>query len=335
MAVAADGTPVEETAGVADGSKVIYGADGRRDLYQLKGPNGQILRNLAGSTVALFHAARVKIKGDPKIATLGLAPYGTQRMCKDEPFYDQESGAFCSGSLVAPDIIMTAGHCITSEEDCKNAKFVFGFAVTEKDRLPRTVPVSEVYGCAKLLGRDQVIRGADWALIKLDRRVENHAPLPISRTGEIKNGTKLFVIGHPSGLPTKIAGGASVRNANLVDYFVANLDTYRGNSGSAVFNAVSGKIEGILVEGEQDFEVRPDELCIQSKRCPEDGCRGEDVTKISVVAGMIPMEGTVHASSARLQASVAQVPARFFTGMNSGRMSEAHIAQAADRPARW
>ena len=300
LTAVANGVPSGES-GV--GPKVIYGTDDRKDLYQITGPNAPMLRGLAGSTVALFHAARVKIKGDPKTAVLGLAPYGTQRMCKDEPFYDQESGAFCSGSLVAPDMIMTAGHCITSEEDCKSSKFVFGFAVVEEGRLPQTVPVSEVYGCAKLIGRAQAVRGADWALIKLDRRVANHAPLQINRADDLKNGAKLFVIGHPSGLPTKIAGGGSVRNASLVDYFEAVLDTYKGSSGSAVFNAVTGKIEGILVEGEQDFELRPGQNCVQSKRCAEDACRGEDVTKISVVAGMIPME-----PSARLQSSAAKAP---------------------------
>ena len=36
-------------------------------------------------------------------------------------------------------------------------------------------------------------------------------------------------------------------------YFTANLDTYRGNSGSPVFNAITHKVEGVLVRGEQDF----------------------------------------------------------------------------------
>ena len=46
--------------------------------------------------------------------------------------------------------------------------------------------------------------------------------------------TPLVVIGHPSGLPTKIADGAWVRNNESEYYFVTNLDTFGGNSGSAV-----------------------------------------------------------------------------------------------------
>lgn len=36
----------------------------------------------------------------------------------------------------------------------------------------------------------------------------------------------------PAGLPTKIAGGATMRDASPNGYYVANLDTYGGNSGS-------------------------------------------------------------------------------------------------------
>src|SRR5208282_5244757 len=129
-----------------------------------------------------------------------------------EPFFEQGTGAFCSGSLVAPDIIMTAGHCVPSAEECASIKFVFGFAVKQKGVLPTSVPAGEVYGCKELIGREQIGTGADWALVRLDRKVAGHEPLKLNLTGKIENKTEVLVIGHPSGLPTKIAGGAHVRD---------------------------------------------------------------------------------------------------------------------------
>jgi len=83
-------------------------------------------------------------------------------------------------------------------------------------------------------------------------------------------------------LPVKLSGGAAVRNLmGEVGYFTANLDTYGGNSGSAVFNNVTGEIEGVLVRGETDF-VRQGN-CRISYVCENNGCRGEDVTKASYV----------------------------------------------------
>jgi len=262
--------------------QVIYGSDDRIDLYQT---NNSTLRSMADSTVALMQASTVKTEG--AVSKLLTTPYGTgMGLCKEEPFYDQVTAAFCSGSLVAPDVIMTAGHCITSEASCAGTKFVFGFAVTEKDKMPASVPTKEVYGCKQLLGREQVNNGADWALIKLDRTVSGHKPLKLNLTGVIANKTPIVVIGHPAGLPTKIAGGSEVRDASLNGYFTANLDRYGGNSGSAVFNARNGLIEGILVRGENDYVYRGS--CRVSQVCSDEGCRGEDVTKVSAFSDKLP-----------------------------------------------
>jgi hypothetical protein len=147
------------------------------------------------------------------------------------------------------------------------------------DADPTAVPASDVFSCAAVLGRHYDEEGADWALVRLDRPASPRRPLATRTSGEAAAGEPLFVIGHPSGLPTKIAGGAAVRDASARDFFTANLDTYGGNSGSAVFGARTGLVEGILARGEDDFAARGD--CRVSKRCPDDGCRGEAVTRIS------------------------------------------------------
>lgn len=285
-------------------TKVIYGDDGRIDLWQTDDAR---LKKMAGATVALFEAAGVSPDGER--AKLSTQIYGERMgLCPEEPFFEQPMGAFCSGSLVAPDVIMTAGHCVTSQENCAGIKFVFGFAVTEKGAKPSSVPAGDVYGCKELIGREQDGAGADWALVRLDRRVEGREPLKLNLTGKIEEKTPVLVIGHPAGLPTKIAGGANVRDASKPGFFVANLDTYGGNSGSAVFNAETGLVEGILVRGEQDYVYNGS--CRVSNKCPNDGCRGEDVTKITNVADKIPAaahESRVAALKPRLASMVASL----------------------------
>lgn len=66
-------------------------------------------------------------------------------------------------------------------------------------------------------------------------------------------------------------------------FFSANLDTFQGNSGSAVFNAETGMIEGILVRGEEDFIPNQAEMCIEANKCANDKCRGEDVTRLTAI----------------------------------------------------
>ena len=45
---------------------------------------------------------------------------------------------------------------------------------------------------------------------------------------------------------------AEVLKNDGLTWFMANLDSFEGNSGSAVFNELTGEVEGILVRGKPD-----------------------------------------------------------------------------------
>ncbi len=264
---------------------VIYGQDGRQDVYQAS----EALKLLADSTVALIKNSELTQQGASTLIA-GESFAQSYQLCSSEKFREQNTSAFCSGSLVSPDTIITAGHCITSQSDCVNTSFVFGFAVKSAGVLPTQVNSSEVYRCREIVSRVLENSGTDYAVIKLDRAVTNHAVLKVRRSGEASVGDPLLVIGHPVGLPTKITTGGKVRSTANDKYYVTNLDTYGGNSGSAVFNAQTLEIEGILVRGEQDFVYQGG--CNVSKVCTEDSCRGEDVTRISQLRQYIPESST-------------------------------------------
>lgn len=264
---------------------VIYGQDGRQDVYQASAA----LKLLADSTVALIKNSDLTQQGASTLIA-GESFAQSYQLCSSEKFREQNTSAFCSGSLVGPDTIITAGHCITSQSDCVNTSFVFGFAVKSAGVLPTQVSSSEVYRCREIVARVLENSGTDYAVIKLDRAVTNHAVLKVRRSGEASVGDPLLVIGHPVGLPTKITTGGKVRSTANDKYYVTNLDTYGGNSGSAVFNAQTLEIEGILVRGEQDFVSQGG--CNVSKVCSDDSCRGEDVTRISQLRQYIPQDST-------------------------------------------
>ncbi|MHB0996304.1 MAG: trypsin-like serine peptidase [Elusimicrobiales bacterium] len=288
--------PQPDAAFGDDGSKSIYGADDRLDYYQAPADR----KVLADSVVSLWSSRWVKAEnGNSKLFTASLQ--NAMGLCPGEPFGDQPVGAFCSGTLVGEDLVMTAGHCITDEAKCADTKLVFGFAATAAGRYNTAVPSSDVYTCKKIVKRDltegfltslfhNLVNGGpgpDYAVIQLDRKVTGRKPLPINKGGKVKTGDPLFVIGHPVGLPVKVAGSANVRSTEPKYFYLADLDTFGGNSGSAVFNAKTNKIEGILVRGDRDFEPGP-AGCNVTTRMPQNGGRGEAVTKIFVVEKYIP-----------------------------------------------
>ncbi len=262
-------------------AEVIYGEDNRIDWFQEEDPHW---RQLALSTVALFDKDHLLESSNPSFYTLDTVPYGLSKLlCEDEPFYDQSRGSFCSGFLIGPDTVVTAGHCIRNSFNCENVRLVFDYHYADAASAPTSIDKNNVYQCLEVVHTQaNALTGSDFAILKLKRKVEDRFPLPIRSNGDIEDNSSLSVIGYPSGLPLKIAHQGQLRRLET-SYFVASLDTYGGNSGSAVFNSETRLVEGILVNGDTDFVFDPDKGCRVSNHCKESECRGEDVTKISEI----------------------------------------------------
>lgn len=261
--------------------KVIYGDDNRLDVYAVQ---DQKVKELADSAVAFIAKSRFA-RGENGMLTIDTKQYGSDyNLCSDEAFWDQPIAANCSGFLVGEDLVATAGHCI-SDVECADYSIVFGFEKKTIDQKGDSVQAGDVYNCKEIVAREMT-EVLDFALIRLDRPVVGHKPVKMAST-QATSGDPVLVIGNPSGLPTKIAGGAAVRT-QMGDYFITNTDTYGGNSGSAVFNARTLEAVGILVRGENDFIYDYNRSCTMSFKCAMDDCRGEDVTNIWFIQNSMP-----------------------------------------------
>lgn len=258
--------------------KVIYGVDDRKDIYE---SSNEMYKQLASSTAAMISDSLL-IPQEGNTMLVKSATLEQEGICSDARFAKQTAGASCSGFLVGDQYLVTAGHCIQDIDDCKKFSWVFGYSNMTEEKLTQIIPNSEVYKCEKIVSRTlDRSTGNDFALVKLDRSVSDHVPLKFRTAGKTPDTANLVVIGHPSGLPTKIADGATVRSNTNKYYFQATLDTFGGNSGSAVLDSTTGIVEGILVRGETDYVNDPVQNCYRPKVCKVTECRGEDATRIT------------------------------------------------------
>lgn len=246
---------------------VIYGEDNRTDTINSK---SALFKTLATST-AVQIAKRDLGKRSTKLEAPTLNDFismgGNANLCEDEPFRNQVAAGNCSGFLVAPDLLVTAGHCYGADE-CETYDWVFDYKIAHAGDLSVTVKEENTYSCEKIvaIARPTSPGQKDFAVIKLDRSVRGVTPLKVAeKTPGV--GTEIVVIGYPSGLPQKITDGAEVRK-KLPNGFKANLDTFRGNSGSAVFNAKSGEVVGILVNGANDWSFNGEKMCMSAAKLP-------------------------------------------------------------------
>lgn len=264
--------------------KVVYGVDNRLNYSQAP----KKIQKLADATAGMVTSGKLSL-GESTYLFSGTRFGGSfvgnywdnGPICEDEKFADEYKLPICSGFLVGKDTLVTAGHCVYDENDCKKKTWIFGY--TKDVAAKGEVPSKNVYECKELVSKGEW--GEDFAVIKLDRKVKGRTPLKMAKN-RVKVNDKVFVIGHPSGLPTKIAAGAKVVSSK-VNVFKTNLDTFGGNSGSAVFLEKTNKVVGILVRGATDYKRDQDAGCFRTNKCEAItsgiGCGGEGVTHLDIV----------------------------------------------------
>ncbi|MGI4993023.1 trypsin-like serine peptidase [Halobacteriovorax sp. GFR7] len=283
-------------------NKIIYGSDNRVEVHE---SNKEFLVDSVAAMVPAYAFLKDE-KG--KVADTKLLRFPTLKYhrgyptCNDMRFRDQPTIASCSGFLIGKNLLMTAGHCMirggTEVSDqvtsaCNDNKWVFNYNSTSINKDGHLeIQKSEVYGCKRVVAASYT-GTLDYAVIELDREASDKKPLTLNhKTSATKKGTDIYVAGYPSGLPLKVAAGAKiVSNPIYSKEFITDLDTFGGNSGSAVFNN-KDEVIGILVAGDIDYTFDFKRGCYKVNVCKKQGgkCdsqssplggRGETVTKVA------------------------------------------------------
>jgi hypothetical protein len=300
--------------------EVVYGEDGRLDVYAH--PDATLRTRAQQSTVALMHPPLIDATDPDHVVFTGQTLGEGRNLCTTERFREDPRAAFCTGTLIDDDLVLTAGHCVANAEECANTRFVFNFYRTAEGVLQQ-VTTQDIFRCTAIVAHEVGWtdgRNLDYSLLRLDRpATPRFTPAPV-RTGNtaLSVGQSVAVIGSSSAIPFKIDSGGTVRDsrAGTLDFLVSTTDTFAGNSGSAVYETGTYTVASIVVRGDLDYVANG--TCNVVNRCPEDGCIGEQSTYVyPAIRALCAVTGN---ASPRLCAGMPPPPVRpvnsfiYFTG---------------------
>ena len=240
------------------GEAAIYHHDDRQSLVDHSNPAFRQKAESIGAIVKHSSLTHVNSVSKPHWK-LHLEKYSSYQRSIEEPLCETErfrnenvvKGTAATGFLVGPPLMVTAGHVIEDQAECDERSVVFGFDTSDKSHFSE----QEVYRCQRVIV--SVNEGQrDYAVFELDRPVSQRKPLVVGDV-DWEKPDKVWMMGHPMGLSKKVTDKGSVLEDVHPFYFTALLDTYVGNSGSPVFSYATGKVLGILIEGEPtDITIR-------------------------------------------------------------------------------
>ncbi|MHC4518114.1 MAG: trypsin-like serine peptidase, partial [Planctomycetota bacterium] len=290
--------PLKSSDGHASQPKTIYGRDDRVEEYQVTNPN---VLAVGEATAMILYRQDLIDNGDgtydvqaPSFAWWyeWLDPLETgNALCDDEPFREQPTAGVCSAILVGANLVATAGHCVACLHP-DDIAVVFDFVMQNANTATTTLSADQVYWPTEIVAYQT--GHPDWGLVRLDREVVERRPLTLRRTKQVADDQRLLIVGHPWGAPRKYdAGGVVTENAEPA-FFQANVDSYKGSSGSPVVNLDTWVVEGLLVRGMDDFVEDETLGCDRSLVCPDTGCPDEerfewqDVTRATTFSAAVP-----------------------------------------------
>jgi hypothetical protein len=288
---------------------VVYGAD---DRYEYGAITSTQVKITADATAAVQDDDQVvcasgtcNIPGGANLVSPGNVVSGSPSApyCQDVAFVGQFAGYYIAGTafLVGPDLLMTAAHVLTSQDDCDKRNVIFGFVAGADGRnVVTTVPQSNVYHCREIVasGGGPKSPGGDWAVFRVDRTVTGRVPVIIERTSNIAANRSVYATGFPTELPLKVAPGVvtAIWPPGLVNgqnpQFSFSSDVRIGNSGGPVVAQDTGVVYGIVTGDTTDFYLDPQLSCAHETQLPS-GSGGANATPAARGAGYVPLHAAL------------------------------------------
>lgn len=260
----------------------IYGKDDRLDAFE----KIKALAEITPAVAMQIYPRHYTCNQQTEICTFKDQSLSERlRLCPDVPFAQQISVGECTGFLLGPKHLLTAGHCLNKEYSCKGLDWIFKVEADPQGGRKMQVEKKQIYHCTQVLKREiNREKGLDIALIELDRPVRGVKPLPLAPEGTLlKEGASLWTIGHPDGLPMKYSTTSVVIKESIGPLVKVRSDNFHGGSGSPLLDPEAKMVMGLLVRGQEDHHWDDAKGCFSLTTYSDQDKAGEEAVTTTAI----------------------------------------------------
>lgn len=184
--------------------------------------------------------------------------------CPGEKFQRELTLGGCSGFLIGENILVAAGHCKDYQANgCADDAWLFNHFSKASDKKQK-IKKSNLYYCKKVLDFKHDMEG-DYVVMELDRKVPGVTPLEMDFLDKGRKGDPVAVLGYPLGRSFTYTPGGRVLSKDK-NYLRVDSDAFKNNSGSALVNLRTGKVEGVLTNARKGMSQNSLDGCQLAKR---------------------------------------------------------------------
>ncbi|MCF2498338.1 S1 family peptidase [Dyadobacter chenhuakuii] len=198
------------------------------------------------------------------------------KLCPGTPFISQPVIGVGTAFVLNEESMMTAAHVF--QQNLDRYAIVFGYEMINKaGAFEGLIALKDIYYPTRI---SQSSEELDLVVFEVSRPLDRSF-LKFSTEKKPYIFTPLYMIGHPYGLPKKVALNASVQSNGDTEFFYTSLFAAQGNSGSPVFDLNTNEVIGVLVSGEIDYSWNGN--CNAANFCKIPYCTGEKVISLTAV----------------------------------------------------
>ncbi|MBN20907.1 MAG: hypothetical protein CL678_06410 [Bdellovibrionaceae bacterium] len=261
----------------------IFGEDSRIDAFEIQ---SSFWREKSKAVVAI--RKKGVFNRNPHLQSLSIKHAlktlkEEKNLCSGESFEFQYSLSECSGVLVAPDLVLTAGHCV-KDHPCngKGIEVYTDFEISDPHSSLQKLHRDQSHACIRkihteypLLNGTNYMGGQDIALIQISPPIKDRNPVSIDYVGSFEPQASVRAMGFPSGIPLKQSRGFFKGISAPNQMIWTDVDTVKGSSGSPLFKESDGNLIGIITLSDQKkaYQKKKYSKCSRLIDCEKENCK--------------------------------------------------------------